>query len=138
MNGADKQHSSGIFRIIFWVRIFSLGGSEALFIHDILRLVALFRNFLSFQCQGKGNLSAYFLFKSQELRYVINFEPFRKHGLCDLIHNIPNFPSEPKKVVRTSNPCQNVLTHDAGLAGQWPNYEGVCFVLCSLSPWVLV
>lgn len=44
------------------LEFFSLGGSEALFIHDILRLVALFRNFLSFQCQGKENLFAYFLF----------------------------------------------------------------------------
>lgn len=75
---------------------------------------------------------------SRTLRHVISFDPFRKHGLCDLVNNIPNFPSEPKKVVMTSNPCQNVLTHDAGLPEQWPTYEGVGLVLCSLSPWVLV
>lgn len=68
---------------------------------------------------------------SRTLRHVINVDPFRKHGLCDLVHTIPNFPSEPKKVVMAPNPCQNVLTHDAGPAGQWPNYEGVCLVFVS-------
>lgn len=139
VNGTDEQCSSGVFRIIFWLRVFLLGRFRSIIYTWHFEVSSSLQKFpfLPMSRKGKSLCILSFLI-SRTLGHVINFDSFRKHGLCDLVHNIPNFPSAPKKVIMTSNPCQNVLTHDAGPAGQWPNYEGVCLVLCSLSPWVAV
>lgn len=139
VSGTDEQCSSWIFRIIFWLRVFLLGRFRSIIYTWHFEVSGSLQKFPFLPMSRKRKSPCILsVLISRTLRHVISFDPFRKHGLCDLVHNSPNFPSEPKKVVMTSNPCQNVLTHDAGLPEQWLTYEGVGLVLCSLSPWVLV